>query len=784
MPRTGRHHLRRAETPRAGGRAFAGGRARPAADQAARAELRHRRQHRAPDRPRVGGRHRRRRARGRTRPGLADPGAAGGRPPGRRRRDRPGAGRGAARPPSRRTPRPRRRGSRWSQADAHAGHRAPGPPPTALVANLPYNVSVPVLLHLLALLPSLEHGLVMVQAEVADRLAAAAGLQGLRRPVGQGRVVRRRPPRRVDRPQRVLAGPQRRLRAGRLDPAGAAGHDRDPRAGVRRRRRGVRAAPQDAARRRCAGWPAPPRPPRPRWRMPASTRWPAARCSASQSSPGSPRGCASMTEPTVPGVAVRAPAKINLHLGVGPVRADGYHPLATVYQAIGLYDDVTVTATPAEDWSVTCTGGGRRRRLRACRSTTTNLGPARGAGCWPATAASTSRSRCTSQGHPGRRRPGRRLRRRRRGPGGAATGAVGPLAAADADLLALAARARQRRAVRACSAAPRPATGAASWSSRWPTPAAGGWVVLTFPTGMSTPAVYAEFDALHADVAVPEPEIPPALVAALRDADVHGARRGARQRPPAGRAADAAPSSPSPCRRGWTPPRCAALVSGSGPTCLFLCTDGDHAARVAAALAPYGRALVVPRPGRRRHRGHHPCEGVLMANLVNLERVSKSYGVRPLLDEVSLGVSVGERIGIVGRNGDGKTTLLEVMTGLEEPDAGRVSRTRGLRIGYLHQGDELVDTHTVREAVLGRQGRPRVGRRPGHPRGRRGAARRGHPRPRRRSGSPAASGAAARWPRCCSTTHDLVDPRRADQPPRRRGGRLAGRPPRRPGRPR
>ncbi|NYD43307.1 ABC-F family ATP-binding cassette domain-containing protein [Nocardioides panaciterrulae] len=89
-----------------------------------------------------------------------------------------------------------------------------------------------------------------------------------------------------------------------------------------------------------------------------------------------------------------------------------------------------------------------------------------------------------------------------------------------------------------------------------------------------------------------------------------------------------------------------------------------------------------------------------MANLVNLERVSKAYGVRPLLTDVSLGVAAGDRIGIVGRNGDGKTTLLEVMTGLEEPDTGRVSRSRGLLIGYLHQGDELDDTHTVREAVL------------------------------------------------------------------------------------
>lgn len=60
-------------------------------------------------------------------------------------------------------------------ADAMALDAVPGPPPTALVANLPYNVSVPVLLHLLALLPSLERGLVMVQSEVADRLAAPPG---------------------------------------------------------------------------------------------------------------------------------------------------------------------------------------------------------------------------------------------------------------------------------------------------------------------------------------------------------------------------------------------------------------------------------------------------------------------------------------------------------------------------------------------------------------------------------------------------------------------------------
>ena len=96
----------------------------------------------------------------------------------------------------------------------------------------------------------------------------------------------------------------------------------------------------------------------------------------------------------------------------------------------------------------------------------------------------------------------------------------------------------------------------------------------------------------------------------------------------------------------------------------------------------------------------HLGQNRVVSNLVNLEKVSKAYGVRPLLTEVSLGIGAGERIGVVGRNGDGKTTLLNVMTGAAEPDSGRVSRQRGLLVGYLRQTDELVDTHTVREAVL------------------------------------------------------------------------------------
>lgn len=88
-----------------------------------------------------------------------------------------------------------------------------------------------------------------------------------------------------------------------------------------------------------------------------------------------------------------------------------------------------------------------------------------------------------------------------------------------------------------------------------------------------------------------------------------------------------------------------------------------------------------------------------MANLINLEAVHKSYGVRPLLDGVSLGVAEGERIGVVGLNGGGKTTLLEVLAGLGEPDSGRVSRVRDLRMAVVTQRTEL-PAGTVRDAVL------------------------------------------------------------------------------------
>ncbi|PLA14230.1 ABC-F family ATP-binding cassette domain-containing protein [Corynebacterium riegelii] len=89
-----------------------------------------------------------------------------------------------------------------------------------------------------------------------------------------------------------------------------------------------------------------------------------------------------------------------------------------------------------------------------------------------------------------------------------------------------------------------------------------------------------------------------------------------------------------------------------------------------------------------------------MANLINLENVSKTWGLKTLLDGVSLGVQTGDRIGIVGVNGGGKTTLLEVLTGIEPPDEGRVSHNSSLRMAVVTQRFDLDPDLTVGQAVV------------------------------------------------------------------------------------
>lgn len=88
-------------------------------------------------------------------------------------------------------------------------------------------------------------------------------------------------------------------------------------------------------------------------------------------------------------------------------------------------------------------------------------------------------------------------------------------------------------------------------------------------------------------------------------------------------------------------------------------------------------------------------------NLVNLEKVSKAYGHDPVLADVSLGIQVGNRIGVVGRNGGGKSTLLRIMSGLAEPDSGRVTRTGGTRLGVLTQAADLHPDESIRTFIAG-----------------------------------------------------------------------------------
>ena len=90
-----------------------------------------------------------------------------------------------------------------------------------------------------------------------------------------------------------------------------------------------------------------------------------------------------------------------------------------------------------------------------------------------------------------------------------------------------------------------------------------------------------------------------------------------------------------------------------------------------------------------------------MAILLGCDSVSLEFPTKHIFDSVTLGVGEGDRIGIVGKNGDGKSTLLSVLAGTLEPDDGRVTHRRGTTIGLLGQKDNLVDTDTVHHAVVG-----------------------------------------------------------------------------------
>jgi 4-diphosphocytidyl-2-C-methyl-D-erythritol kinase len=274
-------------------------------------------------------------------------------------------------------------------------------------------------------------------------------------------------------------------------------------------------------------------------------------------------------------VRVNAPAKINLCLGVGPVRSDGYHPLATVYQALGLYDEVVLR--PASGDRLTVSGEGvdvadvptdaRNLALHAVHL----LGEHHG-------------ERLTVSVHIRKRIPVAG------GLAGGSTDAAAALVAADTlfelrtprtDLLRIAARLGSD--VPFCLLGGT-AMGGGRGELVTPVMTRGQywWTVVPDSSGLSTPAVYAAFDHLTGGEA-DEPEVPDEMLAALRAGDA--ARLGAtltNDLEPA--ALTFRPDLGTVLDTGRQLGALGALVSGSGPTTAFLCDGPEHAGEIAKGL--------------------------------------------------------------------------------------------------------------------------------------------------------------------------------------------------------
>lgn len=310
-----------------------------------------------------------------------------------------------------------------------------------------------------------------------------------------------------------------------------------------------------------------------------------------------------------PRVRVSAPAKVNLFLGVGPVRPDGYHPLATVYQAVGLRDELTVE--PVED------GAEDVPAPLVLSGTVDTSGVPTGAGNLALRAVELLAT------HHRRALPvAIDLAKHIPVAGGLAGGSADAAAALVAvDLLFDLRTSRPtllELAGRLGSDVPFCVLGGtAAGSGRGelvaPVRTVGEfwWVVVPDAAGLSTPAVYAEFDRLNADLRVPEPEVPADLLTAL--ATGHAPLLGASLRndlQPA--AVSLRPDLRQVLEAGLVgadgvPGALGAIVSGSGPTTVHLAADESHGTRLARHLhdvlgprdAPPPFLVCSPAPGAR-----------------------------------------------------------------------------------------------------------------------------------------------------------------------------------------
>ncbi|ROQ68413.1 4-diphosphocytidyl-2-C-methyl-D-erythritol kinase [Streptomyces sp. 840.1] len=291
-------------------------------------------------------------------------------------------------------------------------------------------------------------------------------------------------------------------------------------------------------------------------------------------------------------VTVRVPAKVNVQLAVGAARPDGFHDLANVFLAVGLYDEVTVT--PADELRVTCSGPDAAQVPLDATNLAARAAIALAArhGIEPLVHIHIDKDIPVAGGMAG----------------GSADGA-GALLACDAlwstgatreELLAICAELGSDVPFSLVGGA---ALGVGRGEQLTPVETGGTfhWVFAVADGGLSTPAVYREFDRLTAGTRVPEPAASPALLDALRtgDANALAAALGNGLQPAA---LSLRPSLADTLAAGTTAGALAALVSGSGPTTAFLAGDEASARKIADALTASAtcrtaRVAVSPAPG-------------------------------------------------------------------------------------------------------------------------------------------------------------------------------------------
>jgi 4-diphosphocytidyl-2-C-methyl-D-erythritol kinase len=284
-------------------------------------------------------------------------------------------------------------------------------------------------------------------------------------------------------------------------------------------------------------------------------------------------------------VSVRAPAKINLHLGVGAPREDGFHPLVTVYQAVGLHDDLTLSA--AGDWSVALDPAPYVDRASVPLDGTNIVDRA--------AAALAELHGVPLRGHAS-------ITKGIPVAGGMAGGSADAAAAlvafdrlwdlqtSDEDLLRLAAGLGSDVPFALVGGT---ALGTGRGEIVQPVRDEGTWwwVIVPSDEGLSTPEVYRHFDRLNPTA----PAVPPSagrLLAALETgspealaATLHNDLQEA--------AIDLRPALGDLLDRGLAAGALRSMVSGSGPTCLFLCESGDAARGVAGGIKDAGQPVVL-----------------------------------------------------------------------------------------------------------------------------------------------------------------------------------------------